>query len=325
MTAKARSLGMRRTTFRNASGLPNSKQVSTARDLATLSRRLMHDHAEHYHYFSAKKFVWNGRTYRTHNSLVKTYDGAEGLKTGYTRRSGYNLATSAQRDGHRLVGIVLGGRSTRTRDAHMRKILDKSFANIKRKPTLIAALHRKKPSPRMKPTLVAQLALEKAAPTVGDNDAVKEEVLMAAADFASPSDDSIFSEDAFSADQISALIAAADPDDFNEFERVKLSALGLDEEPLGQGDIAESELLGWNVQIGAYSSKAMAQSELEAAAIAANLVDRARKVTPIVRDGGDTIFRARFVSLDEADAVEVCDTIRAAALACFVLQEPVAQ
>ncbi|MBY0421319.1 MAG: D-alanyl-D-alanine carboxypeptidase, partial [Parvularculaceae bacterium] len=103
MTEKARVIGMKRTTFRNASGLPNAQQRSTAKDLATLGRRLMHDYPQYYHYFSTTTFAWNGRTYRTHNQLVRSYPGAEGLKTGYTRLSGFNLVTSAHRDGRKLV------------------------------------------------------------------------------------------------------------------------------------------------------------------------------------------------------------------------------
>ncbi|MEX0645452.1 MAG: D-alanyl-D-alanine carboxypeptidase family protein, partial [Parvularculaceae bacterium] len=107
MTEKARAIGMTRTTFRNASGLPNSKQVTTARDLATLGRRLAQDFPQYFHYFVTDRFSWNGKTYITHNALVRSFPGADGLKTGYTRVSGFNLATSVNRDGDRLIGVVL--------------------------------------------------------------------------------------------------------------------------------------------------------------------------------------------------------------------------
>ncbi|MHA7873439.1 MAG: D-alanyl-D-alanine carboxypeptidase family protein, partial [Hyphococcus sp.] len=93
MTAKARALGMSRTTFRNASGLPNSKQVTTARDMAVLGRRVMQDFPQYFDYFATKKFTWNGKTYSTHNALVRNFEGADGIKTGYTRSSGFNLVT----------------------------------------------------------------------------------------------------------------------------------------------------------------------------------------------------------------------------------------
>ncbi len=128
MTAKARDLGMMNTTFRNASGLPDSGQKSTARDLATLSAALMRDFPQHYHYFSVTSFTYKGRTYKTHNRLMLNYAGADGLKTGYIRASGFNLASSAVRDGRRLIAIVLGGRTAKTRDDHMADLLDRGFA-----------------------------------------------------------------------------------------------------------------------------------------------------------------------------------------------------
>ena len=319
MTKKARQLGMSRTTFRNASGLPNRRQITTARDMATLARRLMSDHPEYWHYFSTKSFAWNGRTYRTHNSLVRSYTGADGLKTGYTRRSGYNLATTAKRGEHHLVGIVLGGRSGRTRDAHMRQILTNGFAAIKKKPTLIAALHREKPTPRMKPTLVAKLESERNAPTLASNDALKTEIIAAASSFAAE-------EPAFEEDTISSLIALADmtPPDAepnaamlgnpNEGENSRLAMAFLDES-MGEGDV--EPYLGWSVQIGAYSTKALAQKELEAAAIAGGLIDRSRAVQPMSGPKGETIYRARFIKLSESEATETCASLRARNLNCF--------
>lgn len=131
MTARARNLGMLNTTFRNASGLPDSGQKSTARDLATLAAALMRDFPQYYHYFSTTSFVYKGRTYKTHNRLMLSYAGADGLKTGYIRASGFNLATSAVRNGRRLVAVVLGGRTAKSRDDHMADLLDRSFASTR--------------------------------------------------------------------------------------------------------------------------------------------------------------------------------------------------
>ena len=310
MTTQARSLGMRSTTFRNASGLPNRRQITTAKDLATLSRRVIQDFPQYYHYFDTKSFAWNGRTYRTHNSLVKTYPGADGLKTGYTRRSGFNLATTAVRDGNRLIGIVLGGRSGRTRDAHMRKILDQSFARVKAKPSLIAALHREKPSPRLKPTLTPIVP----APTIANSELLSTQITIAAADL---------SDDTATGDPISALIASADPangkasDDFNEYELMMLMAAGF-EEDLSEGDIDERALANWNVQIGAYQDKTLAQTELEAIARKAGYADLARSVSPSTSETGEQFYRARFTALTETDAREMCDAIRGMKKNCFV-------
>lgn len=313
MTARARTLGMRNTTFKNASGLPNSRQMTTARDLATLSQRLIKDFPQYFPYFNTQHFTWNGRTYRTHNSLVRTFEGADGLKTGYTQRSGFNLATTATRDGQRIIGVVLGGRSVATRDAHMSEILTTAFADIDANPLLLAAVHRIKPSPRLKPTLVAELERRNATPTLASNEAMRDEIRVAAASLAPAGA-------AAPGDGISALISAADSDDFNQYERVRLSAVAPSDETVGEGDTEERAV--WSVQIGAYSTKAKAQQELEAAAIAAGLIDRTRSVSPMPKLDGDILFRARFVNLTESEASSACTRIQAAALSCFSLLEP---
>jgi D-alanyl-D-alanine carboxypeptidase len=317
MTLKARQLGMRNTTFKNASGLPNSKQMTTARDLAILSQRLIKDFPQYFPYFNTREFAWNGHVYRTHNALVRTYAGADGLKTGYTQRSGFNLATTASRDGQRLIGVVLGGRSVRTRDSHMASILDAAFADIAANPMLIASAPLM-PTPRLKPTLLAELAARNAVPTVAGNDQLRREVTIAAAAFGPTGAAGENREDG-----ITALISAANSDDFNEYERIRLAAVDeTGEEALGEGDIEGRN--SWSVQIGAYTTKDMAQQELEAAAIAAGLIDSNRSVAPMTRDNGEFLYRARFTNLSEGDAAAACDKIRAAQLTCFALQEPAA-
>ncbi len=337
MTAKARSMGMRRTSFRNASGLPNRRQLTTARDLTILSRRVVQDFPELYPLFASKTFTWNNRTYRTHNRLVKDYPGADGLKTGYTRRSGFNLATTAVRDGERLIGVVLGGRSGRTRDAHMRKILTASFSRLKEKPTLVAALHRDTPTPALKPGTQAPAALLAAAipaPTLADKAALAGRIETAAAAFGAADGEDVAG--AFvSDDAISALIAAADVvdpmalspdeaeaviDDLNEFEQFRLAAADFNE-ALGQGDRDASALDKWDVQIGAFRSKQLAQSELEATATEMEMVATARMVTPMAGPGGDTYYRARFVALPETDARAACERMKAAKRACIVVND----
>ena len=130
MTKKARALGMKRTSFRNASGLPNRRQLSTARDMATLARALIRDFPKQYHYFSTKHFVYKGRKHRNHNRLLKSYSGTDGIKTGYIRASGFNLAASVKRNGRRLIAVVLGGKTPRSRDRHVAKLLDRGFAKL---------------------------------------------------------------------------------------------------------------------------------------------------------------------------------------------------
>ena len=132
MTAKARDLGMSRTTFRNASGLPHRGQMSTARDMAKLARALLTTHSSYYGYFSIKKFTYQGRGYKNHNKLLTSYEGVDGIKTGYIRAAGYNLVASAKRSKQRLIGVVFGGNSSKHRNRHMTKLLNKGFASIDR-------------------------------------------------------------------------------------------------------------------------------------------------------------------------------------------------
>lgn len=130
MTAKAKELGMTRTSFRNASGLYNRGQLSTARDMATLARALIRDFPDRYQTFATLTFDRNGRVYRNHNTLLRNYPGADGLKTGYIRASGYNLAASARRDGVRLVAVMFGGKSATRRDQQVAGLLDRGFRKL---------------------------------------------------------------------------------------------------------------------------------------------------------------------------------------------------
>ena len=131
MTRKARALGMSATTFRNASGLPHSKQRTTARDMARLGIAVRRDFPQYFGFFSTKSFRWRGKRFGNHNKLLSNYTGTDGIKTGYIDASGFNLLATVERNGVRLIGVVFGGRTGKTRDAHMVKILDKSFKRVK--------------------------------------------------------------------------------------------------------------------------------------------------------------------------------------------------
>ena len=136
MNRKAQQLGMHRTSFRNASGLWHSKQWTTARDMARLARALMRNFPQYYDYFSLKSFKFRGRTYRSHNRLLRRYSGADGLKTGYISKSGFNLAFSAVRNGRRLITVVMGGRTAHSRDRHVAKLTNRIFARLKPRPAI---------------------------------------------------------------------------------------------------------------------------------------------------------------------------------------------
>jgi D-alanyl-D-alanine carboxypeptidase len=127
MTLRARALGMSRTSFRNASGLPDPNQWTTARDLATLGRRIVLDFPQMYGYFGVSGFVWHNRVILNHDTMLRSYPGADGMKTGFTDYSGHNLETSAVRGGVRLIGVVMGASSNSERDQQMAMLLDDGF------------------------------------------------------------------------------------------------------------------------------------------------------------------------------------------------------
>jgi D-alanyl-D-alanine carboxypeptidase/D-alanyl-D-alanine carboxypeptidase (penicillin-binding protein 5/6) len=138
MTAQARLLGMDNTHFNNASGLPDAGQLTTARDMVKLAMALYRDFPADAHYFSTREFVFRGRLVRGHNHLMDRYPGMDGLKTGFTDASGFNLASTAVRDGHRLFGVVLGGHTAASRDDLMARLLDDSFDHQQTPAVLVA-------------------------------------------------------------------------------------------------------------------------------------------------------------------------------------------
>lgn len=138
MTLRARALGMANTTFRNASGLPDWNQVTTARDMAVLARHLIQDFPGFYHYFSERSFVYAGRRIWNHQAMLSAYPGADGLKTGFTNASGFNVVTSALRNDTRLIGVVLGAASSGERNAHMMSLMDQGFDRMGVPPVYMA-------------------------------------------------------------------------------------------------------------------------------------------------------------------------------------------
>lgn len=169
MTEQARELGMAGTTFRNASGLPDRRQVTTARDMARLAIALHRDFPDYFHYFNEERFTYNGRTYRNHNSLVGRVEGVDGLKTGYIRASGFNVVVSAERGDHRLITVVMGGPSAASRDAHAEELIEAAFGTLEQREDmrLFAALTSPRISPMRQQEMIAidVAALQLAAPT----------------------------------------------------------------------------------------------------------------------------------------------------------------
>jgi D-alanyl-D-alanine carboxypeptidase len=147
MTNKAHALGMSHTTYVNASGLPDDNQITTAQDQALLGRAIQERFPRYYKYFSTKEFVYRGIAMRNHNHLLGVVGGVDGIKTGYTRSSGFNLVTSVHRDGRYIVAVVLGGHTASERDARMRELIDAHIRDASLRRTVPAIAERPKAVP----------------------------------------------------------------------------------------------------------------------------------------------------------------------------------
>jgi D-alanyl-D-alanine carboxypeptidase len=291
MTKKARALGMTSTTFRNASGLPNPGQVTTARDMAILSRALITRFPDFYSYFSAHSFTHRGRVYTSHNRVLLSYPGADGLKTGYIRASGFNLATSATRDGHRLVAVVLGGTSARSRDLKMIDLLDQGFALVaKKSATQVAGMLPAAPT-KARTTTTSSAALAAALIPPGKPDEV---------DLAETP--SIETE--------TIQVASLEPISAPAEESTKVP------EPSGKRV--------WGIQVGAFNSYEPAlKAANRASKKVASLVKAAQVVVDETAKGKTTLYRARLIGLSKKNAQAACKKLKAKAIDCLVFQTDV--
>jgi D-alanyl-D-alanine carboxypeptidase len=325
MTETARRIGMKSTTFRNASGLPNDEQLSTARDMAILSVRLMQDYPEYYGVFETRIFAYKGRQYRNHNRLLFGYQGTDGIKTGYTRASGFNLATSVKRDDKHLIAVGLGGRTGAGRDAAMRALLDKQFPNASAKKSstarsLIASLQGPSPAPVSpsslppirKPVVTAAATSTPPAEPVGPP--AKKAGVAAATPVAPPSQPA--------AKTPAVLLAASTP--------------GFAPLAASEGDIGDpsdalqvKRALGkpqrfegaFHVQVGAFMSQAEAENRLGAVQQRAiDLLDGHLPFTATFMKDDKEWFRARFAGFSKDDAQTTCEALKKRSLDCVVMR-----
>jgi D-alanyl-D-alanine carboxypeptidase len=159
MTRMARALGMLHSVFRNASGLPNGRQVTTAWDMFRLAKALQEHFPDYYPYFATTHFVYRNKNHRNHNRLLTSYNGTDGIKTGYIRSSGYNLVASVHRHGRHIIGIIFGGKTAKSRNRHMEAILDQGFAQLAAVHSDTDVVRRNNPL-----TLITKSRLAKAVP-----------------------------------------------------------------------------------------------------------------------------------------------------------------
>lgn len=283
MTRTARKLGMKNTTFRNASGLPNKEQLTTARDMAILAMRIMRDYPEYYGFFETRYFSYKGRKYRNHNRLLFGYRGTDGIKTGYTRASGFNLTASVKRGNKHLIGVVLGGRTGARRDAAMRALFDKhwSKASTGTASALVASLlgTSSPPPPARKPAY----ALAAATP--------------------SPS--------------FSTSTAQGDASTPGDTVRASLSA----NRAAPRGGAKPARYAGtFHVQVGAFTSRSDAQNRLGMVQQRApKVLDGHLPFTATFMKGNREWYRARFAGFSKTDARSACAALKRMSLECIAL------
>ena len=325
MTLKARSLGMTNTTFRNASGLPNPSQTTTAQDLVTLGRRIMTDFPEESKIFGTRFFQYGKARHKNHNGLLFSYAGTEGLKTGYTRDSGFNLLTSCKRQDKHLIAVVLGGRSSRHRNARMRGLLDGSWRkavayNDIRQQTpeklspAVASILPDDMMPERNPafhssvserTLSIALAAAREEPKT-ENPEVEKVAVASLAN--TPAADASEDEDEAEAE------ASEEGDTATE-------AAAREEAP-AQSPAQQQLTLGpYHVQVGSYLDVAGAKSRLaDVAEQASDLLGGHGSLTVAGEVKGKSYFRARFGSFSEDDAASACAKLKRLKIDCLVVR-----
>lgn len=293
MTRKGREIGMRQTVFRNASGLPNLSHISSARDMATLARALLHNHPRQYHYFSTSQFTYNGETMRNHNHLMEWYEGVDGIKTGYIGASGFNLVASVKRDGRRLIGVVFGGQSATARDRHMAQLLDAAFAK----------------APGSTGVELAEMPEQQ-----GEDDSVaatpaktKRKVKAAAAHHS----DTRAVMKAMAAGQAGRLSASAKPS--KVAARAKAAA---DDEEDASGDADEDN---WGIQVGAYAQQAKAKEAVTTARHKLGKLVSDGEVSIARNKGHHAPYRARLIGLSKETAREACRRLGKSGISCAII------
>jgi len=305
---------MNRTTYANASGLPNPRQITTAKDQATLGLRLMRDFPQYYPYFRLTSFSFQGRDIRGHNRLVSKFQGTDGIKTGYINASGFNLVSSVRRGDRRLVGVVLGGRTAARRDAYMMQMLTNAFPKAKNGSTIAAVVGSSKGAidPLKNLTKKADGSDPTAVPNLNDDD--KDGLAAAAADAAGTDE-----EEAEAQGSNNTTVIEATMDDDQAAAPGKPAKLPFAvKKPKTQADVdamaVSSVSPPWTVEIGDFTTKQSAEQ------IARKLVaqDIDSKTVPLQRNG-KTIYRLLVSGFDEMAAKRSCAQVAKLGKDCAVL------
>ncbi|MBG1231626.1 serine hydrolase [Aestuariivirga litoralis] len=314
MTRTARDMGMRRSTFMNASGLPNPGQWTTARDMATLGLRLQRDFPQYYPYFRTTSFMFRGRLVRGHNKLVANYPGTDGIKTGYIANAGFNLVTSTRRGDKRLVGTVLGATSPAVREAYMMRMLENNFASARNGNT-IAALPGTSAG-AINPISVAVATAKVAAPTPLAPKANSQSLAQVAE--AASADSNVQTQMTAGQDDMATLVtstATAQPiavDDQapsgKKPKKPSFKVVSANDQPATMDNAAADS---WTIQVGSFPDKNQADEKL--AVLRGKLPDllgSKDSFTTEAKVRGKMVYRARFSGFDAATAKKLCKKLK---------------
>jgi len=304
MTSTARRLGMSRTTFRNPHGLPNKAQRTTARDMVTLGRALQQHFPSYYKNFSTRVFTYRGRRYANHNRLLGRVRGVDGIKTGYTRASGYNLVSSARLDGRHVVAVVMGGKSGRSRNAHMTKLIQTYLPKARRGKLNNSALIAKGTAPASN-----QQASLKDAPAPK---AKPQQTEITTASIAPPARASTVAVQKVKTERIAYNAYVNKP----AAEEKKATT-----EAVGTSSVMPRP--GWQIQIGAMPSKGAANDLIERArSSGGSALSKRNGYTMTVDKNGTTLYRARFTGFpSKSSAASACAVLKKRKFACYTIHE----
>jgi D-alanyl-D-alanine carboxypeptidase len=359
MTRKARALGMSRTVYINASGLPDDAQITTARDQALLGRAIQDRFPRYYTYFSTTAFRYRGNTIGNHNRLLGRVTGVDGIKTGYTRASGFNLVTSVRRNNRQLVAVVLGGRSAGLRDARMRDLVDEyiTVAAVKRTAPMVAEAAPEPAAPRsVAPNAIQRVAAAiispaKAEPVTtaaipalptpsraapGSNDPLQP--ILVKTVFVKPASIKTASlgpppATAVAPAAMNFAQAKAEPARAEVHvppppaaPAMKVAALASAPVTVASADSRAGlpsvmHRNGWMIQVGAFDQETEAKQRLTSAQSRAKmLLGAADPFTERVVKGDKALYRARFAGLDKDQAEAACKYLKKNEIACMPLK-----
>ncbi|MCO5733839.1 D-alanyl-D-alanine carboxypeptidase [Rhizobium sp. SSA_523] len=340
MTTKARALGMTKTTYRNAHGLPNTAQMTTARDQARLGIALRQHFPQYYPLFSIRSFKFGKQTIGNHNRLLGSVRGVDGIKTGYTRASGFNLVSSVQADGRSVVAVVMGGTSGGARDAQMRKLIAAYFpqASTGRGNNLIAEVRTPslpktdvpvpvQPQPSIAVTAasqqVAALDLPSSVPVPAGRYAEK---LAGASAYASEptSNTAVAAVTAAMGGTASVGVPSPAPAYMPPATVASAEQERAATDKVTTGSTRRSDApSGWVIQIGVSADQSSAMTLLQSAQDKGGKVLRtAKPFTVAVNSGGSQLYRARFGGFDDQKgAVDACNVLKRKGVACWASQQ----